>query len=137
MNTKKAHWIAKPTKIKTTLHSFSYASESKHSVFFILPENGEMKLTCRGNAQAAFVLMHTPDEFIVFRNDEAIIIFGGIKEHVPIVRDDTITLNKEREKLSFFSSGKLLLTIEKEAFAASSSFGVSSEGEGDVYIEVF
>ena len=96
-----------------------------------------MKLICRGNAKIAFVLMHTPDEFIVFRNDEAIIIFGGIKEHVPIVRDDTITLNKEREKLSFFSSGKLLLTIEKEAFAASSSFGVSSEGEGDVYIEVF
>lgn len=137
MNTKKAHWISTPEKIKTTLHSFRYESESEHSVFFILPENGEVDILLKGSARTAFTLLHTPEEFILFRKDMTIISFGDIREHVPMEIGERMKLIKEGAKLSFYSGEKLVLSIEKEAFRTSVSFGASSKGEGEVYIEVF
>ena len=137
MNTKKAVWISKPEKIKATLHTLSYHSSEAHSVFFVIGENDEITLSCRSEAKTAFILLHTPDEYIVFGKEKIVMAFGGMRTEIPHEPFSSVHLQKEGSRLIFSSDGKEVLRIEKEAFSSSASFGVASKGSGEVTIEVF
>lgn len=137
MNTKKAVWLLKPEKIKATLHSLSFRSETAHSVFFILGESGTMSLCCRTELPYAFVLMHTPSDTIIFGKERTVITFGGVRTELPSAMDGGIKLEKNGKKLSFSSGGRIILSIEKDSFLSSASFGLAVKGEGSVSLEVF
>ena len=53
MNTKKAVWIGRPEKLRTTLHSFEFDADSSNSVFFTLGEEGVLSLRLESDADAA------------------------------------------------------------------------------------
>ena len=137
MNTKKAVWIGKPGKMKATLHSLSFRSEEQHSVFFILGEEGEMMISYRAEASAAIMLLHTPDEYIAFHPDRIVTAFSGVRTEIPEEGVSSVRLVKNGPDLSFFSGERHLLSISKDAFRTSVSFGLSSKGEGEVSLEVF
>ena len=137
MNTKKASWINKPEIRKTTLHSFSFISSGMHSVFFVLPEEGEMEISCTTSVKHAFVLLHTPDEYVLMLPSSITTSFGGVRERFPAETGNRVRLVKKGSCLHFQSGGKTLLTIEKEAFRASAAFGISTHGDGEVDLEVF
>ena len=79
MNTKKAVWIGRPEKLRTTLHSFEFDADSSNSVFFTLGEEGTIDLTKKGNAESAFILLHTPSDFVLFRSESIKLSFSGIE----------------------------------------------------------
>lgn len=137
MNTKKAVWISKPEKMKTTLHSFSFRSESAHSVFFLLGNEGEITLTKQAATHTAFILLHTPEEYIVFGDNRIVIEFGNVRTSMPGNEITTLKLVKKGKTLIFTSGEKEILTIEKDAFQSSASFGFAAKGEGEVFLEVF
>lgn len=137
MNTKKAVWLLKPEKIKATLHSLSFRSETAHSVFFILGESGMMSLCCRTELPYAFVLMHTPSDTIIFGKERTVISFDGVRTELPSAMEGEIKLEKNGKMLSFSSGGRNILSIEKDAFLSSASFGLAVKGEGSVSLEVF
>lgn len=137
MNTKKAVWLNKPEKIKATLHSLSFRSESAHSVFFILGEEGEMTLRSKASIATAFVLFHTKEDYIVFSSQSIILSFSGIRTEIPHSPVNNVTLIKKGSLLTFKNGEDTLLTITKKAFSTSTSFGLSAKGEGEVELEVF
>ena len=137
VNTKKAAWINKPGKIKTTLHSFSFQADGTHSVFFVLGENDEVTLTCKTEAHSAFVLLHTPDEYISFGESKITLSFSGVRTEIAASHSNTLTLKKAGKHLSFSSGNTEILSVEKDAFRTSASFGFAVTGSGEAYVEVF
>lgn len=137
VNTKKASWINRPYIEAITLHSFTYRSNGTHSVFFVLGENGEITLSAKTSVRSAFVLLHTPEEYIRIEKECIFLSFGGVMQKIPAECGESAKMVKEGKRISFFSEGKLLLAIEKDAFLSSAAFGFSSDGEGEVCLEVF
>ena len=137
MNTKKAVWIGRPEKMRMTLHSIAFRSEDAHSVLFVLGEAGEMSISYASEAKAALTLLHTPQEYIVFGEERIVISFKGVRTEIPHAPIRSLKLVKEGKRLSFHSGDEAILSIEKEAFSSSISFGLSSKGEGEVELEVF
>ncbi len=137
MNTKKALWISRPESLKTTLHSFSFNSEKAHSVFFTIGEDGEITLKKDATAKTAFVLMHTPDEYIVFGDKRIVITFGGTRTSLPFTPVSSVKLTKTGKTLVFTADDREILSIEKDAFLTSASFGLAAKGKGEVILEVF
>ena len=137
MNTKKAVWIGRPEKMRMTLHSIAFRSEDAHSVLFVLGEDGEMSISYSSEAKAALTLLHTPQEYIVFGEERIVISFKGVRTEIPHAPIRSLKLVKEGQRLSFYSGDEAILSIEKEAFSSSISFGLSSKGEGEVELEVF
>lgn len=137
MNTKKAVWISRPDRIKATLHSLSFHSTGTHSVFFILGEEGEISLSYSSSAASAIVLLHTPEEYIVFGKERIVTSFGGVRTAIPYKGTTDLRLIKNKSHLSFVENENEVLSIDKAAFSSSISFGIAVKGEGDVSLEVF
>ena len=112
--------------MKTTLHSLSFCSSGTHAVFFLLGEEGEIMLSQSSSARSAFVLLHTPDEYIVFGNERITISFGGVRTEIPSPGHSSIKLVKNGSRLAFLNAeGGKILSIEKDAFQSSASFGLA------------
>ena len=137
MNTKKAVWIGRPEKLRTTLHSFEFDAGSSNSVFFTLGEEGTIDLTKKGNAESAFMLLHTPSDFVLFRSESIKLSFSGIEAVIPCSIGNHLAMYKNGTKLAFRDGDRTILELNKEAFSSSASFGIAAEGPGSVYIEVF
>ncbi len=137
MNTKKAVWIGRPEKLKTTLHSFEFEADGSNSVFFTIGEEGMMELRKDGTAESAFMLLHSPSDFILFRKDRIRMTFSGLAADIPHSIGNIITMQKEGKRLVFRNGDETILELEKDAFFSSASFGVAAEGPGSVHIEVF
>ncbi|MBO8436741.1 MAG: hypothetical protein IAA97_07170 [Spirochaetes bacterium] len=137
MNTKKAIWINKPEHIKATLHTLSFKSESAHSVFFVLGEEEEIKLSYKAETTVAFVLMHTEEDYIVFKDNAIVLLFSGIRTEIPHAAINELELIKKGPALTFKSGDDEILAITKTAFRTSVSFGISAKGCGEVVLEVF
>ncbi len=137
MNTKKAIWISKPEKVRATLHSLSFRSSDAHSVYFIIGEEGEISLSCSSTASTAFVLLHTPEEYVVFGRERTVLSFGGVRTELPSEGFSTLRLVKNGKKLTFISGERTVLTLEKDSFTTSASFGLAAKGSGEVTLEVF
>lgn len=139
MNTKKAIWVRFPGNISITLHSFTYTSEKEGFVLFTIGEEDKIELTLKAeeSASAAFVLFHTPSDWIEFNKDGiSFSLFGG-KGFFPCKIGEKITFIKEKENLSFFSEERLIFSTSDPAFLGSASFGARTRGKGKTYIEVF
>ena len=137
MNTKKAVWIGRPEKLRTTLHSFSFEPDGSSSVFFTAGEDGSIDLKKSGSAESAFMLLHTPSDYVLFRKSSISLVFSGIKAEIPAISGDHVILEKKGRKLTFTDGEKTILELEKDAFSGSASFGIVTEGPGTMSIEVF
>ena len=138
MNTKKADWINQPLIEKKTLHSLSVKADGKHTILFVVGENDEVALSIRTELPYGFLLLHTPEEYVLVKKDEAEIAFGDIRSTIPLPeQSDELRFRKEGKRISMISKDKTILTIEKDAFLTSSAFGITIAGKGDAYIEVF
>ena len=134
MNTKKADWINAPKEIEWALHSLRVAADGEHTLLFTVGESDEVRITCRTGLSHAFIMLHTPEEYIAIRPDAIISTFGGVRTEIP---SESITFRKEGKAVSFISEGRTLLSVEKDAFLSSASFGITLKGTGEAYIEVF
>ncbi len=134
MNTKKAVWINKPEIRKITLHTIEYESRTSHSVFFVLGENESITLDIAGNA--AFALLHTPEDYVILKEDETIVSFKGVRSSFASGPGRHLEVRKEGDLISF-ASGGFSLSVRNPAFRDSASAGVTSEGEGIVSLDVF
>lgn len=137
MNTKKAVWIGRPEKLRTTLHSYEFEADGSNSVFFTVGEAGTMELMKEGSAESVFMLLHSPSDFIIFRKDMIRISFAGLAADIPHSTGSRITMQKEGKRIVFKNGDETILELEKDAFYSSASFGIAAEGPGSVYIEVF
>ena len=137
MNTKKAVWISKPEKIKATLHTLSFRSEEAHSVFFVIGEEDEISLSYSSDTSTALILLHTPEEYIVFGKERIVLSFKGVRTEIPSEPITALKLTKKGALLIFSTGKKEVLRIEKEAFSSSASFGLAAKGKGEVTLEVF
>ena len=137
MNTKKADWINAPKEIEWSLHSLRVAADGEHTLLFTVGERDEVRITCRTGLSHAFIMLHTPEEYIAIRPDAIISTFGGVRTEIPVSASESITFRKEGKAVSFISEGRTLLSVEKDAFASSASFGITLKGTGEAYIEVF
>ena len=137
MNTKKAVWIGRPEKLKTTLHSFEFEADGSNSVFFTIGEEGTIELSRSGTAGSAFMLLHSPSDFVIFRDCGIRISFSGIEAEIPRSIGNRMAMQKEGRKLMFMDGDETILELAKDAFSSSASFGIAAEGPGSVHIEVF
>ena len=137
MNTKKADWINVPREIEWSLHSLRIKADDEHTLLFTVGESGEVRLSCRTELPHAFIMLHTPEEYVAIRPDAIVTAFGGVRTEIPVTVEGSITLHKEGKAVSFISKGQTLLSIEKDAFLSSASFGITVKGTGEAYIEVF
>lgn len=137
MNTKKADWINVPREIEWSLHSLRIKADDEHTLLFTVGESGEVRLSCRTDLPHAFIMLHTPEEYIAIKPDTMISTFGGIRTEIPVSASESITFRKEGRTVSFISDGQTLLKIEKDAFLSSASFGITLNGKGEACIEVF
>ena len=137
MNTKGAAWVGKAEIERISLHTLEFRSQSRHSVFFTLGEEGTIDLTKKGNAESAFILLHTPSDFVLFRSESIKLSFSGIEAVIPCSIGNHLAMDKNGTKLTFRDGDRTILELNKEAFSSSASFGIAAEGPGSVYIEVF
>ena len=138
MNTKKADWINPPHITKKTLHSIGFRSKDRHTLLFVVGESCEMSLSVQTDVKYGFLLLHTPEEYILIKSNEAEAVFGNTKTIIPISEHiNKIIFRKEGRRISISSEDKTLLAIEKDAFKTSAAMGISTEGDGDVHVEVF
>ena len=139
MNTSKATWLKHPRPIVTTLHSFLYEGTESLFVMFTLGEEGEMKLVAISEKEAIseFIFLHTPNDYLVFNKSgisgKLFTVDIDIKKDI----DSSIILKKNKERLTFISDDKELISIANPAFLGSASFGVRAKGNGKTYIEIF
>ena len=110
---------------------------SVDAFIFIFCEEGEMTISYKAEASTAIMLLHTPDEYIAFHPDRIVTVFSGVRTEIPEEGICGVRLVKNGSELSFFSGERHLLSISKDAFRTSVSFGLSSKGEGEVSLEVF
>lgn len=137
MNTKKADWINAPKEIEWSLHSLRVAADGEHTLLFTVGESDEVRITCRTSLPHAFIMLHTPEEYVTLKQDMIISRFGGVRTEIPVAIQESLTFHKDGKSVSFMSEGRTLLTVEKDAFASSASFGITLKGTGEAYMEVF
>lgn len=138
MNTKKADWINKPYIEKKTLHSISAKADGKHTVLFVVGEDDEVRLSAETALPHGFLMLHTPDEFVLVKNGMIEIAFEDIKASIPLLEQlNEITFKKAGKEITIKSGEKTLLSLHKDAFLTSAAFGITFEGTGEIYLEVF
>lgn len=137
MNVKGADWIGRPEIERISLHTIEFISETKHSVFFTLGEEGSLSLSLQSEAEAAFALCHTPSDYIIFRKDRTITSFRGIRTETASGPGQTLKAAKEGKEISFTGDDGFSFRVSSDAFTGSASIGVVTEGKGKVRLEVF
>lgn len=138
MNTKKADWINQPFIEKKTLHSLTIKADGNHTLLFVAGENEEITLSIKTDIPYGFLLLHTPEEYVLIKKDRAETLFNNTKTIIPISEQlNKIIFRKNGKKITLLNESNLILSIEKDAFLSSSAFGITIEGQGEAYIEVF
>lgn len=141
MNTKKAQWLKKPVKFESvSLHSLSFLNGEQSSVFFTIGECDNITLSYEkeDSVSVSFVFFHTPNDYIVFKEDRIESLFFGLKsKHNMFNSINKLEINKLYDTITFSSNGKFLLKINNPAFLSSASFGLKMENQGRVKINVF
>ena len=138
MNAKKADWINEPAIKERTLHSLTVESDGEHTVLFTIGEKDIIRLLCRTKTDYAFIVLHTPEEYIAVAENTLISTFGRTRTEIPIRRPENMIFQKDGKRIELLSDeNTLLLAVEKDAFLTSVSFGITLKGKGEAYIEVF
>ena len=138
MNIKKADWINPPEILERSLHSLTVKCDGKHTLLFTAGENDSVTLSVDTELDYGFMLLHTPEEYLLIGKEKALITFGGVRTAFPLRKcHDRLCFRKEGKRITVLSGDDTVLSIEKDAFLSSSSFGLTIEGEGNAYVEVF
>lgn len=136
MNTSKSLWINRPTGVTTTLHSYTFTPVEKAEVYFILEREGKIEITCKRGC-FDYILLHTPNDYVLFKENSIEVVFKGLKEEMQIKRGDKITLDKRLDRLTFSYDEREVLSLSYPSFLTSTSFGVRAYEGKEVYLEVF
>ena len=137
MNTKGATWVGKAEIRRISLHTIEFTSRTAHSVFFTLGEEGNLELKAEGDADHAFMFLHAPDSYIVFRKDRTITSFNGLRLEMETGPGSYLKAEKSGKDIIFTSDNGYMLRTSLDAFSGSASIGLTTEGEGNMRLEVF
>ena len=141
MNTKKAQWLKKPSRFdEYMLHTVKYCSDGRESVFFTIGEEGAIKMEAAvsPSVSLSFVFFHTPQDRIVFRGTSVELSWRGLESTHDVLNPITaLEISKKGEEIAFSSSGSEIMRIKNPAFFSSSSFGIVTEGSGEVTLTVW
>lgn len=137
MNTKGAAWVGKAEIERISLHTLEFRSQSRHSVFFTLGEEGVLSLRLESDADAAFALIHTESDYIIFHPGRTISSFKGMRTEAAAGPGSSLKAEKKGSEITFTGDDGYTFKASYSGFLASASIGIVTEGEGHVKLEVF
>ncbi len=138
MNAKKGQWINEPRINEWSLHSLRVEGDGEHTLLFTVGEEDTVKIKCDSALSHGFVILHTDKEYVLIKQNETIIHFSDVSTSIPLGALENATFIKQGKTITVLGDNEAkILSITKDAFLQSASFGVAIKGKGDAYIEVF
>lgn len=137
MQIKKTDWIGRPEQVKVRAHSLSFKTAKRCAALYTLEENEELRLI-RHNKSVSFLMLHTKEDRIIFKDDFIDLKFFSLRETITKSTGDVLLIEKRGKSISFSTEGGKLMEIENEAFTSSASFGFLIEpSDEEILLELF
>lgn len=130
MQIRKIDWINRPNKIRVSSKSLTFLSEKKSTALHTTTEKEKLCLHYEGS-RVSFIMLHTMHDRIIFSEGRIEVSFSGFSYSFPADFDSTLIVEKDGERISFFSKDREILTLTHPAFKESASFGMTSTPTGE------